>query len=121
MPATIDDDDRYWGLKARRRVARIQPTFRMIATTIGRFRTCSLPKCRRAKRCLGCHGPDVLGTSYFYQYPPCIADMEAKSALVRGFRDFNAKQDAAMRARGVDVEAWKKSLYDQPDPFDDPA
>ena len=115
-----NDNDPFWGLKARRRTARMQPLFRQIASHIGRFDTCPLPKCRRAKKCLGCHKPEEIGTSYWKQYPPCIADDDAKEAFKRGLKDMIAKQDAAMRARGEDVEAYNKWAFEQPDLFDDP-
>jgi hypothetical protein len=114
------DDDHFWGLRARRYKARVQPTLRSGATHIGNFKTCKLPKCRRSKQCLGCYPTDEIGTTYWKGFPPCITDDAGRMELKRGLGELAEMGKAEMRARGEDVEAWMKSLYEGPDPFDDP-
>lgn len=115
-----NDDCPTWGIRARRRKARMQPTLRTFATYIGNFKTCKLPKCRRARQCLGCHPADEIGTTHWKSFPPCVDSDEKQAALVRGSKALVEEGRRALRADGVDMEEWYRTLYDGPDPFDDP-
>ena len=65
---------------------RLQPDLRAGATQAGHHRTCRLPKCRRAKRCTGCHPADEIGTTHFKTSPPCVYSDATHASLLDGWR-----------------------------------
>jgi hypothetical protein len=75
----------------RARLIEHQPGLRLAATLLENFRACPLPKCRRAKRCLGWHPPETYGDNFYNRFPPCISDADGQSRLMGFVRDYVAR------------------------------
>jgi hypothetical protein len=71
--------------KTRRMIQRTQPELRDAATLAGHHLVCRLPKCRRAKRCTGCHPLAEIGTTHYKTFPPCVHDDATQASLLKGW------------------------------------
>lgn len=80
---------------------RLQPLYRSVATEAGLHSTCSLPRCRRARRCAGCHPFEEIGSTRFKHLPPCIDDDPTLALIVRTMDDRIRAENARRRARGM--------------------
>ncbi|KNY16824.1 hypothetical protein AKG11_10830 [Shinella sp. SUS2] len=89
----------------RRHIRRLQPELREAATQAGHHRTCRLPKCRRAKRCTGCHPADEIATTHYKTFPPCVHDDAAQARLLAGWRVLCDRDERAWLAAGHTLEA----------------
>jgi hypothetical protein len=68
------------------------------ASRAGFFRTCRLPRCRRARRCAGCRWPgsDAGEIPDAETYPPCIATVEDMRRLFKAMDDARRDMDAIL-------------------------
>jgi hypothetical protein len=83
----------------------IQPDLRRHATAVGHFRTCRLPKCRRARQCMGRRPIEEIEPLHGSIFPPCV-DCEAKRApLVRNIDREREEIRATLLAHGIDPDA----------------
>lgn len=91
-------------IRLRRVTRRLQPLFRDAATHAGHFRTCRLSKCRRAKRCVGCHPADEIGTTHYKQFPPCVVDDATQTAVNHATEELFDLERQEFLARGYSPE-----------------
>ena len=95
----------------RRFARRLQPLLRDAATHVGHFRTCHLPKCRRAKRCLGCHPADEIATTHYKKFPPCVHDDATQTAVncaTLELADLARRQLLAYGYSPEEVDRWSE-------------
>lgn len=87
-PAGQDDDDDGDGLVFTQ----------YAASQAGFYRTCRLPRCRRARRCAGCRWPggDAGEIPDAETYPPCIMTAEDLGRLIAGLAAARAQMDAIL-------------------------
>ena len=112
-----------------RMIRRMQSTLREGATEAGLHLTCPLPRCRRAKRCIGSHPFDEIGTTHRKTFPPCVADDRKQGLMLAGADRVQARIDATLLAAGWDaaaIEALRDEEFDrlwsdEPHPEDPPA
>src|SRR5690606_38431614 len=109
-------------MRERRFVRRMQPSLRAIATFIGAFAACSLPRCRRAKQCLGCHPAEEIGSSHWKNFPPCISDDAKQAAFNAGTLRLAALEEQEALAAGYDAAtldevqaAWDRAIRESDD------
>lgn len=113
------DDIDPWALREeedRQFIIGHQPAFREAATRIGNFRHCALPKCKRAKKCLGCHPEDEINIRDFKRFPPCVDDNSRHWALVQSLREMDREEYSALLAAGCSPEEAKRAeqaAYDE--------
>jgi len=122
-----------WGSRYRpetlRMIRRMQSTLRDGATEAGLHLACPLPRCRRAKRCVGSHPFDEIGTTHRKTFPPCVADDRKQGLMLAGAERVQARIDATLLAAGWDaaaIEALRdeesdRLWSDEPHPEDPPA
>ncbi|MDX3926974.1 MAG: hypothetical protein QHC90_14365 [Shinella sp.] len=99
--------------KERRYLRRLLPAQQDMATLIGNFSTCRLPRCRRAKRCLGSHPPDEIGSTRWKRFPPCISDEDKFHDFAQGTEHAVREWDRRMLAAGYDAASLKKEVDEQ--------
>lgn len=92
----------------RRYIRRMQPDLRAGATQAGHYRTCRLPKCRRAKRCTGCHPADEIATTHFKRFPPCVYSDAMQASLLRGWRTLAEMEWQRWLAKGYTQEELER-------------
>lgn len=97
----------------RRHIRRLQPELRDAATEAGHHRTCRLPKCRRAKRCTGCHPADEIATTHFKVFPPCVHDDATQASLLAGWRALCDREKEAWLAAGNAPETLERLAEEQ--------
>ena len=113
----------------RRMIRRMQSTLREGATEAGLHLTCPLPRCRRAKRCIGSHPFDEIGTTHRKTFPPCVENDRKQGLMLAGADRVQARIDATLLAAGWDaaaIEALRDEEFDrlwsdEPHPEDPPA
>ncbi len=68
------------------------------ASRAGFFRTCRLPRCRRARRCAGCRWPgsDAGEIPDAESYPPCIATAEDMQRLFKAMDDARREMETIL-------------------------
>lgn len=113
----------------RRMIRRMQSTLREGATEAGLHLTCPLPRCRRAKRCIGSHPFDEIGTTHRKTFPPCVADDRKQALMLAGADRVQARIRERLFAEGWDAaaieaaeeEEFDRLWLDEPHPEDPPA
>ncbi len=95
-------------LRERRMIRRMQPFLRGAATVAGLHATCALPKCRRARQCLGCHPVDEIGSSHFKNFPPCVIDDATQAAVNEGSERFGDMMRQEALDAGYSAEQIRK-------------
>lgn len=102
-------------LRERRMIRRMQPFLRGAATVAGLHATCALPKCRRARQCLGCHPVDEIGSSHFKNFPPCVIDDATQAAVNEGSERFGdmMRQEALDAGYSAEqIDQWEQEEDD---------
>lgn len=76
------------------------------ASEAGFFRTCRLPRCRRARRCTGCRWPGGADGDLpdMHTYPPCITTRDDLERLIEGLKAVCRRTDAALALPVADGE-----------------
>ncbi|MDO9417076.1 hypothetical protein [Pararhizobium sp.] len=98
--------------RRRRMLRRVQPQLRKAATEVGLFTGCTLPKCRRAKQCLGRHPDEIIGGGDFKRFPPCVRSQELHHALIRGLQQVEERTERALLAKGYSPEEIDRMAKD---------
>lgn len=77
------------------------------ATRIGLFRSCRLPRCRRARRCAGCRWPqdEAGGAPDGDPYPPCITTVEDARRLLDSMDDASREMETMLAQLSAHREA----------------
>ncbi len=107
----LSDDER----RHRRIYRRMQPHLRDGATVAGLFSDCRLPRCRRARECLGRHPDAEIGSSRYKSFPPCITSPDLHRALVDSLTRMADAGDEEMRDEGrspQEILQASKDYYD---------
>lgn len=88
-------------LEGKEFLIQVQPVLRHTATSLGNFRKCALPKCRRARKCLGCHPLVQIGADHWSKFPPCVHTNEAQGVLMAENRRIMLEMQSDMERQGI--------------------
>lgn len=71
----IDEDE-------RRFVYNAQFFLRLFTTSLKNYTFCHLPKCRRARACMGEHAPETYSDNFYNRFPPCVRNLAGQQRLL---------------------------------------
>ncbi|MCO6186304.1 hypothetical protein [Rhizobium sp. L1K21] len=94
QPVEVGEGDRRFFRNSQR-------VFRFFTTALENYTFCHLPKCRRARACLGEHAPETYGENYYNRFPPCIRNEAGRQRMI----DEMDRYEAQVLAEDPDAEA----------------
>lgn len=113
--------------RSRRMLRRAQPYLRDAATEAGLFSGCHLPRCRRAKACLGRHPDPEIGSTHYKNFPPCVSSHALQKTMVCCGQRIEEKIKRRALEQGMSPEefeqradAFHAAIYDADEWPEDP-
>lgn len=94
--------------RSRRMLRRAQPYLRDAATEAGLFSGCHLPRCRRAKACLGRHPDPEIGSTHYKNFPPCVSNHALQQKMIAGLKRNEERNRQQALGRGMSPEEFER-------------
>lgn len=112
---TVDEwleqlDRRFSAMPFKEQAVRYLPEFRAAAQRLEWWKTCSLPGCRRARKCSGTVDPARITQTWQLAMPACCNGQEDKKYIL--LRDVEAKAEVDCQKQRKDIDNGRYKVVD---------